>query len=227
MSIKKEIFKVQKKKADSKRTANYESGLKIGRFTLTGKCYIGHKYFKYVEGICDCGNIKWVHLTMLLNGHTQSCGCKQKESVSKHSTTHGLSKHPLYKTWSGMIQRCTNSNNERFADYGGRGILVYEKWIKFLPFYEWAINNGWGEGLEIDRQNNDGNYYPDNCWFTTTSVQNRNRRNNIIIEAFGEKKCAMDWQYHPKCTVLRQTIVNRINKGMDVEKAIITKAYNK
>lgn len=91
---------------------------------------------------------------------------------------HGLMEHPLYSVWSSMKSRCslTHSRNEYWS---GRGIIVCQEWQEFLPFYNWAIKNGYRKGLTLDRENNDGNYEPSNCRFVTYSVQNSNRRKPI------------------------------------------------
>lgn len=81
---------------------------------------------------------------------------------------HGLRNHILHNIWSGIKTRCHNSKRKGWKDYGGRGIVVCDEWINsFLSFYNFCINNGWKEGLEIDRININGNYEPSNCQFIT------------------------------------------------------------
>ena len=74
-----------------------------------------------------------------------------------------------------MKNRCKTDHSQN-EYWRGRGITVCEEWQKFIPFYEWAIKNGYEKGLTLDRINNDGNYEPCNCRFTTYSVQNSNKR---------------------------------------------------
>ena len=88
---------------------------------------------------------------------------------------HGLTEHPLYGVWASMKNRC-KSKKSNSENYYYRGIRVCPEWQSFLPFYNWAIKNGYEKGLTLDRINNDGNYEPSNCRFTTFSVQNRNKR---------------------------------------------------
>ena len=110
---------------------------------------------------CVCGNNFIGRVNAVKVGHKTSCGCKKDGHP-----THGLSKHPLYRKWSGMITRIENPKDARFHRYGGRGIVICEEWRNnFLSFYNWAISNGWQKGLTIDRKNNDGNYEPNNCHF--------------------------------------------------------------
>jgi hypothetical protein len=97
---------------------------------------------------------------------------------------HGLSHHPIHRLWDGIKHRCNNSDSQDYHNYGGRGITVCDKWNNsFELFYEWAINNGWQTGLQIDRYpDNNGNYEPNNCRFVTSKENNNNRRNNIKIQ---------------------------------------------
>lgn len=90
---------------------------------------------------------------------------------------HGESHTPLHKMWSMMKQRCCNPNAVGYDDYGGRGIRILIDWAdSYIVFRNWALANGYKEGLEIDRKNNDGNYTPDNCRFVTRQINALNRR---------------------------------------------------
>lgn len=82
----------------------------------------------------------------------------------------------LYYTWQAMIQRCSNPNHPKWMRYGGRGISVCDEWKKdFFSFLKWCKANGYKHGLTIDRINNDGNYEPSNCRWTTYLVQENNK----------------------------------------------------
>lgn len=87
---------------------------------------------------------------------------------------HGLSEHALYSVWASMKHRCNSLN--KHESWRGRGVTICVEWQEFLPFYEWAIKNGYRKGLTLDRIDNDGDYEPSNCRFTTWSIQNSNKR---------------------------------------------------
>ena len=105
----------------------------------------------------------------------KSCGdikCKENEGNYKHGET----KTRLHRIWTAMKRRCLNPNTKDYKDYGGRCITVYPEWLEFIPFRNWAIQNGYTEDLEIDRIDNDGNYEPSNCRWATHQENCKNRR---------------------------------------------------
>lgn len=141
--------------------------------------------------------------------------------MSKNCITHGKRDTKLYNIWSGMKQRCIDKNYSKFNYYGGRGISVCNDWItNFNNFYNWSIANGYKPGLSIDRINNDGNYSPLNCRWIERGNQNRNKRNNIFITAFGEEKTASEWVRDKRCLVGLNTILRRFRKNIKPEEAI-------
>lgn len=125
---------------------------------------------------CDCGNIVEVIGALLLNKHTNSCGCLRKEGTH---VTHNMNNTRLYRIWGDMKSRCSNPNTSFYEIYGGKGILVCEEWTNnengFINFYNWAINNGYTDKLSIDRIEGDSNYEPCNCRWVNGTVQNINK----------------------------------------------------
>lgn len=140
---------------------------------------------------CDCGNTVVVTGSDLKSGNTNSCGCYRSDRDREVNLKHGLTHTNLYYVWSNVKDRCNNPRNKKYKDYGGRGIKVYEKWQHdFMSFYEWAIENGYEQGLSLDRANNDDGYYPWNCVWSTPTQQNRNKRNctsKALLKAFKER----------------------------------------
>ena len=100
----------------------------------------------------------------------------------------------LYSIWQTMKGRCNNPNRTKYKDYGGRGIKVCETWDKSAAaFVDWALSNGYRDGLQIDRIDVNGGYNPDNCRWVTPKQNARNRRNNRRIVIDGVSKCVSEW----------------------------------
>jgi len=164
---------------------------------------------------CECGNIKNIK-SGSLTSTTKSCGCLQKEFISNRNkidfTKHKLKSHPIYSIWCNMKTRCNNKNASCYKNYGGRGISVCSEWSSdFLMFYNWALNNGWNEGLKIDRINNDGNYEPLNCRFVTNKENCNNKSNNIFIYIDGVRKTAT--QISEEMNIEYNTVRRRIKNN--------------
>ena len=130
---------------------------------------------------CSCGNTKVTDTGQLNSGCTQSCGCLKHDLLVEKNLSHGLANTPIYNVWATMKQRCLNSSEKRFKDYGGRGIKVCERWLKFENFIQDMGERP--EKLELDRINNDGNYEPDNCRWVTRSENLKNRRSHKLNKA--------------------------------------------
>jgi len=139
---------------------------------------------------CDCGNesIKCYHAVK--SGHTKQCiKCGIKVSAEK-KIKHSLINHKLYRKWQDMLNRCRNPRVDRFKHYGGRGIEVCSEWAdNFKSYYDWCISNGWVDGLQVDRINNDGNYEPTNCRIVKPLEQHYNKQNTVFVEYNGQKYC--------------------------------------
>lgn len=132
------------------------------------------------EVVCDCGAVKWVKSQSLKNGKTVSCGCLKNEKAGDRIRTHGLSKSPEYHVYKGIKKRCYNSSSKSYEDYGGRGIEVCDRWLEpngqgFLNFLE-DMGERPSTEHSIERNNVNGNYSPDNCYWTTKSQQCFNQR---------------------------------------------------
>ena len=146
---------------------------------------------------CDCGNYTKVTRSHLIDGGVTSCGClrkKQYKKLSKKQHRHGLFGTRIYTIWQQMKDRCYNSNNKSYKDYGGRGIIVCDEWkADAKNFSDWANANGYSDNLTLDRINVNGNYEPTNCRWATMKQQDRNRRNTIFITMDGETKSLSEW----------------------------------
>lgn len=192
--------------------------LKVVEYRGTDK---GHNALWACE--CSCGVMHVTTGRTLRSGGSRSCGCLQKEGVSDRFKKHGDTGKPIKWAYNNMIQRCYNPKFPRFKDYGGRGISVCEEWrAGYLAFRNWAIANGYREGLTIERKDVNGHYSPENCCWIPMSMQGHNRRNNRYLTAFGETKTVVLWTKDPRCKVIRETIMARLRAGWPVADAIAT-----
>lgn len=209
----------------AKENIDHFLGKKFGRLLIVSDAGIIKKS-RCVLCVCECGVKKNFRLSDIKNGSSTNCGCKRKETVSKLNTTHGLSRHPLNRVWRGILERCYYEKHIHFNRYGGRGITVCDEWRNdFMSFYNWAINNGWQQGLDVDRENNDLNYDSINCRIVTKTINARNKSSNRIIEFNGQSKCMAEWS---DITGLSQGVIkDRLNKlKWSIEKTLTTPNLN-
>lgn len=159
---------------------------------------------------CTCGTAVEVVAASLKKGETKSCGCLQKDTASKTFTKHGMSSSPEYKSWNAMKGRCYDSNHPKYKNYGGRGIIICERWLNsFENFY---LDMGKRpKGTTIDRKDSDGNYEPNNCRWATLSTQSHNRKlsSNSTTGVRGVSLDASDGKYKAYLSVDKTTVLNK------------------
>lgn len=128
-------------------------------------------------------------------------------------------RHPLYSTWASMKDRCSNSNHRNYACYGGKGIRVCERWMKFHNFLE-DMGPKPSPLHTIDRIDSHGDYEPGNCRWADpiTQGQNTSRVKNININ--GQVKCLAEWARH--FNIKKATVKSRIKAGWSIESALNT-----
>jgi len=177
----------------------------------------------YYECQCECGNIISVRGSNLRNGNTKSCGCFKIQQLIERSTVHsgaGRRKEPLYKIWSGMRQRCYDSNADKYSRYGGRGINVCDRWQDYNSFRD-DMSSGYKPGLELDRIDNDGDYCPENCRWVSHKTNCRNKSTNRIINT--PKGSMTLVEAAEAYSIPYDTLKKRINRsGWDSIKAVTT-----
>lgn len=175
---------------------------------------------------CDCGAEITTRSDNLTSGGTQSCGCFNREQSSKKHTKHGGSNTRLYDIWKKAKSRCNDKQNDRYADYGGRGITVCPEWSEsFEAFRDWALANGYRDDLTIDRIDVDGNYTPKNCRWISNQKQQNNRRDNHYITYNGETHTITEWARIYKLS--ENALVHRVLRGWDIERAFNTPLKSK
>ncbi len=158
-------------------------GQRFGKLVVLGDSgKRNHKGHIFWNCICDCGNHHKVIGWSLTSGHTNSCGCYQKELNAKHPRhlTHGTSNEKVYGVWKSMLYRCYNPKAKHYKDYGARGITVCDEWRNDVRvFREWALANGYKEGLSIERIDVNKNYCPENCTWIPINMQGNNTRRTV------------------------------------------------
>ena len=167
--------------------------------------------------ICDCGKIRNVISSNLVNGTTKSCGCYSRD-MSKR-TIHGLARTNKYKRWNSMKGRCYNKNNKDYKYYGARGIGVCTRWRNsFENFY--ADMGERPEGRSLDRIDNDGDYSPENCRWATQTEQNNNRRDTVMCTLNGKTQSLHSWA--KELGIKHITLYKRFKKGWSAHKTLTT-----
>lgn len=198
---------------------------RFGRWTVIGVPFHNSAHQLQAVCQCDCGSVSVIRCDHLKSGLTNSCGCLQRQIARSSSTTHGMTGTPLHAIWVSMLQRCRDKNAENYERYGGRGILVCEEWQELKPFADWAMANGYQEGLSIERLDANGNYEPGNCKWIPLILQSRNTRRSRYLTAFGETKVVAAWLEDSRCVVSRACLRTRIDLGWEAERAITLPAH--
>lgn len=180
---------------------------------------------------CDCGNQKTLPGRRLVAGITRSCGCLHKELLGARQRTHGASDSLTWKRWRSMLSRCTMPNTKSFPRYGGRGIVVCERWLSNFENFLADMGECPGPDWTVERAETDGHYTPENCRWATRKEQNRNTSRNHLLEYQGETRCASEWA--ELLGLKLQTVLARLQRGWSTERALSTPAaptardYNK
>jgi len=190
-------------------------GQRFTRLTVVEEC--GRRNtFKLWRCVCDCGNEVFVTTGHLRNGDTKSCGCYNVDNQRNLHVKHGQTGSRLYGIWNNMRRRCCDKGHIRYDRYGARGIKVCEEWDNsFESFAQWAKETGYNDNLSIDRINNNGDYRPDNCCWSTPTKQARNRETSCIIHG----KSVAEWAevLGVNYNLLRQRICR---DGLTLEEAL-------
>lgn len=140
---------------------------------------------------------------------------KARDAKGQFVFQHGLKGHPLYRKWCAMRERCNNPHNKRYSRYGARGIKVCAEWDDFTNFYEWSLQNGWKQGMTIDRIDNNKGYSPENCRYVTQAIQNRNYSKNHNLTYHGETHCLKEWE--EITGINRATLLYRVKAGKSMD----------
>lgn len=136
---------------------------------------------------------------------------------------HGMRHTRLYNIYANMKQRCYNKNNNNYENYGERGIIICDEWLKDnKSFFDWANNNGYSDNLTIDRIDVDGNYEPSNCRWVDRTTQNRNNRRCIYLNYNDKNQTIAQWGR--ELNVNRHTIMWRYHQGWSTKECLFGKS---
>lgn len=160
---------------------------------------------------CNCGGVSEVLGGHLTSGHTVSCGCFLPISISARTRTHGESSPitPEYRAWKHINNRCHNPKNKSYSNYGGRGIVVCKRWRDSYESFLKDMGRRPSPKLQVERINNNGNYEPGNCTWSTRKAQANNKRSNVYISHAGVVKTLAQWSETIKVryNIVRKRIV--------------------
>ena len=162
------------------------------------------KEYKAVQAFCKKHNIVPVR--------------ESKTGKNNPAYKHGMEHTSLCNSYRNMLARCSNKKRKDYKYYGARGIKVFEGWKKDSSlFFTWAKNNGYKEGLTLDRIDVNGNYTPDNCRWVNFKIQCNNRRSNIYCEYKGKRKTLIQWC--KELSLNYDTVRHRLKRGVSVNEA--------
>jgi hypothetical protein len=168
------------------------TGQRFGRLIVIKRFGTNNRKQVLWECLCDCGKTKNTERANLRRGATNSCGCLQKDTVramGKSIFTHQMRQTSEYRIWGLMKNRCLCKTSESYDNYGGRGITVCERWLKFENFFE-DMGAKPTPKHSIERIDNNGNYCKENCKWGTQIEQMNNTRRSVRI-TIGDKTQTM------------------------------------
>lgn len=193
------------------------SGIDVGYIHVDKYCGKDEKGVKYFHCTCNyCGFPTIMTYTALKSKDTKTCGCLKYHHNKVYTR--------LYKIYRGMIERCYWPSCNHYNEYGGRGIKICDEWLNkengFTNFYYWSIENGYDNGLSIDRIYNDGNYCPENCRWVNIKTQCNNKSTCVFIKY--KKYIYTIEQWTEIVGLSRSTLLHRFERGWGVDDALRT-----
>lgn len=194
-------------------------------FAETTKMPCGDSYYK-LNCICVCGKYVEISLYHFVNNKIRSCGCLKGKMISNKVTKYPGNVKSIRSSYDCMISRCYDINNEAYKYYGGSGVTVCDEWINdYNSFLKWAKENGWEQGLCIDKDKiGTGKLYsPANCVWITHAENMKYTRRAIIFEYQGEIRTLNE--IGKMVGVRGEALKLRIEKGMSLKQAISKPKY--
>lgn len=204
-------------------------GRRFGRLTVIGLADKRVNKKLHYRCRCDCGNEAVVMGVQLRIGKTRSCGCLSSEMTATRNRKHGAIQKvngkrrpsPEYTSWQQIKDRCFNRNNIGYANYGGRGITMSERWVTDFTAFLADVGPKPSRSHSIERLDNDRGYEPGNCVWATRSEQSKNRRNVRYYTYQGATLCLADWAR--ELGMRWHTLQARVTRsGWSIDRAVTT-----
>jgi len=168
---------------------------------------------------CSCGREFKISDRSLRTGSQKCKGCSHSGkncSAFSHGSAIRGEETPEYRCWKSIKVRCYNSNYKQFPDYGGRGIRVCQRWLDSFENFLADMGQKPSHSYSIQRQDNDGDYSPENCYWATDKEQRRNKRTTYWVTINGKTQSLVDW--FDELGVKKSTFYSRKKRGLsDIE----------
>lgn len=200
-----------------------KTGDLFGQWTVLSVEPVGPKHRRALCR-CDCGSERLVVVFTLKNGRSSSCGCTQAAKSAAANSKHGLSGAREYSIWENMKARCQNEKHTHYPYYGGRGIVVCERWQQFEAFIA-DMGSAPSTKHTLDRIDNNRGYEPSNCRWATRRDQSNNTRFNRHIEVDGTTKTISQWS--AVSGVKHATIWSRLSRGWSSRDAVFGRRHSR
>ena len=195
-------------------------GRKFGRLTVVSEFvrFQRGRNRRFCRCECECGTVVDVRQEHLGSRNTRSCGCLQQETRKASLTTHGMSDLAEFNIWMGMRDRCLNPRSPAYANYGGRGITICERWLHSFPAFLADIGSRPSPTHTLERVENSLGYSPENCRWATRAEQALNTRRNVILSFNGAVLNLKQWA--ERLGIKYDTLQMRVQRGWSTEQVL-------
>lgn len=195
-------------------TKIYSKGEALGDLIFIEEVESGRK--RQALFMCRCGNTFLSRIDQAIEKKRISCGCFRRSRAGKN-TRHGMTYSPTYHIWCKVKERCYNPNLKAYPDYGGRGIIMCDRWKNSFENFLADMGEKPNKDSSIDRTDVNGIYEPSNCKWIERRLQPKNRR-NCYLELNGVRKTNEEWAI--ELGISKKVIATRKNRGLSVEQIL-------